>query len=420
MGKCVNLLRKKTDNVQLAKRAKNLVKRWRDLVGDLTGASQQNGATVMEKKSAVAIEPLVEPVPRTHAANKRLRKTYDDENERSENYEPQKKKARINGLTRSQPVIEADANAAGECSVAIAKELPVPVELFKPAEVPDEEPAVVEQPPPGPKKRGRKKGSKNRSTLLKAAGIKKPDDDIIKEKIASISRTPKVKTTQELVAALGSKTSDILDIGAKPASSTPVTKERSSSLKNSVSKLETDQSLSRNSSKYLSRLAYESESSKRRDELRPVDREDDKEPGSPIIVVDNVPEDEETSPSSRIPDKLVNPPPPEEPPPVVSEPSKFSTVQEIMSQLPPVDVDAINWDETPVPSPPQSPIATPEDLEQLHSEFVEGLNGVWEHSQLSSTQEQTSDTTFREWHEMVHRRSYRDELLRILPYTVID
>nr|XP_018896061.1 PREDICTED: mediator of RNA polymerase II transcription subunit 26 [Bemisia tabaci] len=361
LGKCVNLLRKKTDCESLAKRAKNLVKRWRNLV-DLSGASQQNGAAV--EKSVNPHEPLVESVPRTHAANKRLRKAEDDS---CETYEPQKKKSRINGLTRSQPVI---ANAEGECS---RREEPVPVEYFPPAEVqvPQDPPM---EPPPGPKKRGRKKGSKNRSTLLKAAGTVPVDDDPIKEKIASISRTPKVKTTQELVAMLGSKTGE-LDVNVVP-------KDRSSSLKNSLKK---DQSLS---SKYLSQEDIPSTPDK---------------PSSPIIIDNDSPTIEKLEP------------PPEDPPPI--PPPKFNTVEEILSQLPPIDIDAISWDETPVPSPPASPVVTVDDLERLHGECVEGLNGVWEHSAPPAPPQ---SETFREWQEMVHRRSYHNDLLRILPYTVID
>lgn len=142
MGRDINELRRKTKNESLAKRAKELVKRWRDLIlkQSEAEASQQNGGRSIGKRpispaTSVANSDdrsspgLPEAVPRTHASNKRLRKANPES-------------LLVNGGSpeTSEPVVT---------------------------------------PSPSSNKR-----------------------DIVKEKIARIARVPKVKTTQELVAGL--------------------------------------------------------------------------------------------------------------------------------------------------------------------------------------------------------------------------
>lgn len=80
-------------------------------------------------------------------------------------------------------------------------------------------------------------------------------------------------------------------------------------------------------------------------------------------------------------------------------------IQDIYNRLPPLDMEAIDWN-SPPPSPPRPPLS-PTDL--VEGAQIEGVTGNWE-----------NDETFREWHEVLTRANDTGEPLVILPYVIID
>lgn len=64
---------------------------------------------------------------------------------------------------------------------------------------------------------------------------------------------------------------------------------------------------------------------------------------------------------------------------------------------------------------PSIPPLPPLDVE-IKKEPEESLNG----QQKSSSNDETRDIEFREWHQVMNVRSCNDEILTILPYVVID
>ena len=123
------------------------------------------------------------------------------------------------------------------------------------------------------------------------------------------------------------------------------------------------------------------------------------------------------------------------------------TVEEILAKLPPIDPNSIDWSECEIEStedqnsseyPPRQ--VTAEDIERLHTQCVEGLNGNFQPklSSLTSSFNENQrkedvtdvngvnnvysqpDEEFREWHQMLARPSYNGQILHILPYVIID
>lgn len=80
-------------------------------------------------------------------------------------------------------------------------------------------------------------------------------------------------------------------------------------------------------------------------------------------------------------------------------------IQDIYDRLPPLDLEAIDWN-SPPPSPPRLSLS-PTDL--VDGAQIEGVTGNWENGE-----------TFREWHEVLTRTDYTGEPLVILPYVIID
>lgn len=80
-------------------------------------------------------------------------------------------------------------------------------------------------------------------------------------------------------------------------------------------------------------------------------------------------------------------------------------IQDMYNRLPPLDIEAIDWN-SPPPSPPRPPLS-PTDL--VNGAQIEGVTGNWE-----------NDETFREWHEVLTRTNDTGEPLVILPYVIID
>lgn len=103
------------------------------------------------------------------------------------------------------------------------------------------------------------------------------------------------------------------------------------------------------------------------------------------------------------------------------------TVEDVLSRLPPIDTEAIlaelneakeedceEDDELDVeglipPLPKPAPDTGPEVLNELHEGKKESFSGNFSH-----------DGEFKEWFEVVSKRTKDDELIYILPYCVID
>ncbi|XP_012267749.2 mediator of RNA polymerase II transcription subunit 26 [Athalia rosae] len=498
LGKYINELRRKTSNDALAKRAKDLVRRWRDMVlpsahttpqptpADtapvaLNGAKPQSPALRCLKPQSPALRglkpqsPLIkdttplrvlspalsvhsdrshsphttpnkttinattnhkpnfdespkfgpaiqnhvtEAVPRTHSSNKRLRKG-DSENLHSSRTpgEPFTKRQRLNGENvnsslNSQVPSPLSKERIPEKSVESIVELEVPI---------------------GPKKRGRKKGSKS---------VKKQQlvEDHVKEKLASMSRNPKLKTTQELLADLqarGSNSNSIVT-SSQNKKEPPSTEDVLRSSEHVAKYLESQSDILRVSGDSALQTRLKSS-----DNDRKVSKYRDFGGG-----------DTNSNLKSR-----------DSPP----RTSKDLTVEEILAKLPPLDLSSIVWSdneeekEEDVGTECRQRKITPEDLEILHTQHVEGLNGNFQPklssltlnvendknevsnmdvtdivaSDLSNSKKQEThnkgtamqtsdkygsqkDTEFREWHELLARSSYDDQTLHILPYVIID
>ncbi|XP_015523208.1 mediator of RNA polymerase II transcription subunit 26 [Neodiprion pinetum] len=500
LGKYINELRRKTSNDALAKRAKDLVRRWRDMVlpsahttpqptlADtapvaLNGAKPQSPALRSLKPQSPALRglkpqsPLVkdttplrvlspvisvhsdhsrsphitpnkpminvttnhrpnldespkigpaiqnhvtDAVPRTHSSNKRLRKE-DSENSHTTRTpaEPFMKRQRLNGENFNS---------------SLNSQVPSPLSKER---IPEKsvEPIVESEVPVGPKKRGRKKGSKS---------VKKQQlvEDHVKEKLASMSRNPKLKTTQELLADLqarGSHSNSIVT-SSQSRKDPPSTEDVLRSNSEHVTKyLQSQNDVLRGAGDGALQTRLKSDDSDHK-----VSRYRDIGGGDANLNLKS-----RESPS-RTP--------------------KHLTVEEILAKLPPLDLNAIVWsdpedeqDDSEIIACPKREISA-EDLDILHTQQVEGLNGNFQPkltlnvengknevsnmdvmervaSDLStskmqdtpsdgtygSTNVQNSDNRvsqkdreFREWHEMLARPSYNDQILHILPYVIID
>lgn len=525
LGKFINELRRKTKNENLAKRAKDLVRRWRDMIAPksepappVTSGQQYNGASghstgvssaavagrvvtpsgylspglpirgnispglppgkhlnrsatvspamslPSSDRSNTSPRPLsrsstprpadlvsnsskppvsassVDPVPKTHASNKRLRKEDSPVDDR-----PTKKVKRPNGLS-SEPLSHAMSNSLGKPDISSSRDGsrdsfsphsdhgsnscevlttvvpsdPVPKELAE------------------PKKRGRKKGSKNKSKGLDSiSDVSK--DDIVKSKLSSIGRTHRVKTTQELLADLQAR-----NTGLPSDNVIPPVADSKTSLSNCLlpgvrggdrEALE----MSRNKTEHIAKFLCSQPDLELSNQEFPTNKDipEDSKDTQALCRGEPDPSDDVSLPS-RLSKDVKSPagsnsrealsverptsvqelqaesqqsPPPH---PIGSD----KTVEEILLRLPPIDADAIEWDgsESPVDSP-QVKTVTDDDVVRLHSDHIEGVNGIVNHG---SQVLKDGDIDFREWHETVSRTSYQGEMLHILPYVVID
>lgn len=510
LGKHINELRRKTSNETLAKRAKDLVRHWRDMVLPSVHSTPQptladtappalNGAKEVAlrnfKPQSPALRGLLKPhspllkdatplrvlspalsmhsdhsrspnastnskqsitptsnhrisscsrnaspvlssssqnhtieaVPRTHSSNKRLRK----EESGKEQHQCYQSPHGIEPMVEQVPAKNQRLNGEN-ISGNLNSQVPSPTLKERiSSSFTETDSLEVTDDNPGPKKRGRKKGSKSakRQPFL---------EDSVKKKLASISRTPKLKTTQEIVAQLQAGRSNCSpgNTNALPSQSVvepPNTEDvlRSSS-NDQVSKYCSSQNLHRSlaSSETLSSTGKtqttrfaENWPEACQDRLR----EDDKSTGI------------DQSSTCRSPSH------------------RDLTVEEILAKLPPLDPSSIDWGEDDEQNyiecspPPRN--ATAEDLERLHTQSIEGLNGNFQ-PRLSSTtacrsdgdehsnardeenkvssglsnvdsvksvhNNQTDSAEFREWHQMLARPSYQGEILNIMPYVIID
>ncbi|CAK9810833.1 Mediator of RNA polymerase II transcription subunit 26 [Anthophora quadrimaculata] len=491
LGKYINELRRKTNNDALAKRAKDLVRRWRDMVlpsahstpqptpadtapPALNGAKPHSPALRCFKPQSPALRGLMPPqspllrdttplrvlspvlsvhsdhshspnassnkqsitvtsnhrtssdvpptlgsssqhhsmeaVPRTHSSNKRLRK---DDVKDQHNYQHHDS----DSITESEPFVKKQ-RLNGE-NISGNLNLQVPSPTFKERISDQFLESSIDPDDSGPKKRGRKKGSKS----MKKQPIL---EDRVKEKLASISRNPKLKTTQELLADLRARgTISSINTSALPSQSV-----ESSGMEDIL------RSSNEQVSKFLrcpqNNLSHRNTVSEASPESRL----------KPTENCHDVPSKCEESGVVYKEKSVTNV--------QKSQPEQCQdlTVEEILAKLPPIDPSSIDWsecetelteDQNSTEYPPRQ--VTAEDIERLHTQCVEGLNGNFQPklSSLTSTcnekpdvKEDVSeingvnnvysqpDEEFREWHQMLARPSYNGQILHILPYVIID
>lgn len=340
--------------------------------------SSVNGKTVSQPTSP---DPPVEAVPRTHAANKRLRK---EDSPESKSEEPLTKVAKMNG-SAVRPMFTPDQGESsmdGFCDNDL-----VPQDVINLDDEPDT--------PTGPKKRGRKKGSKNKSTLAKAAAAlgHKTTEDFVQDKIVALSRTPKVKTTQELLADLRSRSGEELPLVNVKL---PQSIENKASLANCIvtkseppeedGDTDDDEIIEVVKPKSIAKPACDTSNSN-------------------IVVIEKERKSKKHKHSESHRGETQSSPTPPKP----------SSVEEILSRLPPLNLDAIDWSEDSFSEPNSPRPVTEADVDRLHTEHCEGLNGNWE------TREEQK-TEFKEWHQMLTIASSREgePPLFVLPYTVVD
>lgn len=380
---------------------------------------------------------ITEAVPRTHSSNKRLRKEESSKDQCQYYQSPHGtestiedvKKQRLNGENIS-------GNLNSQVPSPTLKER-ISSDRFAETSV---ETTNEES---GPKKRGRKKGSKStkRQSFL---------EDSVKEKLASISRNPKLKTTQELLADLqarGSNCSPVGSANALPSQSIAEPPSMEDVLRGSnneqVSKYL--RCSSQKNSQSLHRGLTSSETSsigKTQKAARLRSAENCREP-SPEPCQDRLREDDRLSGTTETSTCR-------------SPLQRDLTVEEILAKLPPLDPSSIDWGENEERNDAEcfspSREVTAEDLERLHIQCIEGLNGNFQPRLSTATvcsdgderlnardggngvssglsnvdsvksvhNNQTDNVEFREWHQMLARPSYQGEILNIMPYVIID
>ncbi|XP_008558959.1 mediator of RNA polymerase II transcription subunit 26 isoform X1 [Microplitis demolitor] len=391
----------------------------------------------------------IEAVPRTHSSNKRLRKEDTQQQQinspHQQQYDvnstsrdeltsitvPVAKKQRVNGdfnininsqvpnspsssstSTRNEGIVNPvlDSSLSGNLSTGTATAKTEPV------------------PPVGPKKRGRKKGSKS----VKSQSL---SEDRVKEKLASISRNPKLKTTQEILAdiqvrnvsgALGTTTTGPGQLKREPPTTDEILRNTEINNRNLASNNNT------------------------RTKIQTINRYESQRLSAGSTTPAGPGADQHLDTDGVKAERVAEPDPP----------SIEATLKEILSKLPPLDLDAIRWsdDETNNEDELEHKLddqdntttedrvkITDDQVERLHTECIESLNGNFQMklNKKSVNKEVVDDIDesvsnkivgvykrrvvdddtereFREWHEMLARPSFDGQILHILPYVIID
>ncbi|RZC42352.1 Med26 domain containing protein [Asbolus verrucosus] len=452
LGKHVNELRRKTDNDSLSKRAKELVKKWRNMVlPDSNG--QLKAVPEAEKKRPPNKSPPIDAKrPKLNGQTAEL--------ELSDNSNSSFKDVISTKLKRDVILINSDSNS----SFPEAKQ----------------EPQLEQQ---LPKKRGRKKGSKNHKNLLDEA------ETSFTNKLAVSRGNSKVKTTQELIAGLQNKNNSL---GTSPIKPKEDLNLRAAKLTERVSII--DQKLNTNANRYknsqrknaaLQKINLGEKNDRVIESGSVINDKSLIPPDEEVIVVDDIePLIEEKSPEPEI---------------KVEDDNKITSlsVEEALAQLPPIDPSALESEE---PQPACScqlkehkdfavdeseelgqPFEFVEDGEcaarlyfeerskgaqltpqDLHSKCIENVNGNWgtgtarggpevgedglyvnvvpnvnnesipkdvkadfscenyKKYSISECDRTGGERVFREWHEVLDTPSYNGEIFKILPYVIID
>ncbi|XP_046401324.1 formin-like protein 6 [Ischnura elegans] len=438
LGRYINELRRKTTNEVLAKRAKDLVRRWRDMIlpqegreppqsshpsggpgsvngggiGNISSATGVGGGGVVPVSPALVpssnnarfplptrttahhpphpsppptstaggtspglpappprspasqpYAPNAEAASRTHASNKRLRKE-----------SPMVSPAVVNG---GAPWVEAGESSRDSFDSAGS-----------------------------PARKKRRRGG-TRSGCLAAEtpppvvpGIS--DNDIVKEKIASFVRTPRLKTTQELVAGLQAGHGGVASAGTVDENRQGPKRAPHRTLNSIVSGDRRDMSeVSKNKSEHMERFLQSTVTGVGSGE---GDEEMDRSRIDVKVEQGSVLSEKEITRTTTLPVAVTT----------------DSTVEEILSRLPPIDPHVLSEEEedVEVDVTPLSPASREREamelLEKVSSgEQLEGVTGNY--GVLPE-----SERVFREWHECVSLPSLDGDLLLALPYTVVD
>jgi len=374
-------------------------------------------------------------VPRTHSSNKRLRKEESNKDQCQYYQSPHGTESTIEEVKKQRFNGE---NISGNLN----SQVPSPTLKERISDCFAETSLETTNEESGPKKRGRKKGSKSakRQSFL---------EDSVKEKLASISRNPKLKTTQELLADLQARGSNCSPVGSANALPSQSIAEPPSmedvlrgSNKEQVSKYLRCSSQKNSQNLHKGLTSSETFTDKTQKAARLRSAENCREP-SPESCQDRLREDDRLS--GTIETSTCR-----------SPLQRDLTVEEILAKLPPLDPSSIDWGEdeetndTECFPPPRE--VTAEDLERLHMQCIEGLNGNFQPRLLTATacsdgdersntrdggngvsselsnvdsvksvyNNQTDNVEFREWHQMLARPSYQGEILNIMPYVIID
>lgn len=458
LGKHINELRRKCNDGSLAKRLKELLKKWRSKVLP-TPATQPITTPPVDTNGQLKASEHHQ----VQENRKRLAKEMGGNNT--------SKRARINGINE----YDYSDNSNSSFKDTLTTKNVILINSDSNSSIPDikNEPLLEEQ---QPKKRGRKKGSKNHKSLLDEA------ETSFMSKMVVSRGNAKVKTTQELIASLQNKSTSApappvaSSTTSSPAKNLEDWNERAAKLTERVSFIDQKLNASANRIKKKTknnRNVLESgvvtNHHTKIEQIRPESPDEDE-----IVVVD----EPETA--------TVTAPQPDPSPfmiPTTMTPSLSEA--EALSRLPPIDTSCLyDYEEEPCtcsvePTPIEDPDCSARShlqhryrlldvdsdrIHDLHSQYQDDVNGnfgsekkpdladsgdkiVPTFYELSPKQvdrnsvcenfkkysisdsadavggESSSNARtgmFREYHEVLDRPSYNGDVLRILPYVVID
>lgn len=216
-------MRRRTSNESLAKRAKELLKKWRDLI--LPNANGQVKPVPTAASNNIVTSSSIGGGERSNSPDTgqlllKSRKRPARSTPEPHNTAPKRPVSSLNGQSR-----EFDFSDNSNCSIkdftpAARKSDVIFINSDSNSSLPDHHSLdshsndtldMVDSSTAVPKKRGRKKGSKNHKNLIIAA------EESFTNKMSAVSRNSKVKTTQELLADLQNRTVVAKDIELRAA-----------------------------------------------------------------------------------------------------------------------------------------------------------------------------------------------------------
>jgi len=232
------------------------------------------------------------------------------------------------------------------------------------------------------------------------------DSDVLNAQISRAKRAGKVKTTQELIQNLG------IDSGGVKVGDT-----------DNVSSLVPDENKDQLMYRFFSSQSQITQPDENEDEVTEIDneiteiKEDEDDVIEVISGVGTAPGSAglKSQTNSQVSSRINTP--------ALAQPLIKQSVEDILSQLEPIDTEAViaEWDqkcseEEDIPG--LIPVYKPK-LEVTES-VVADLNGGGELEHLGGVKDYTGG--FKEWHEMValQRSLEEGDLLHVLPYSVID
>ncbi|KAL3271548.1 hypothetical protein HHI36_022025 [Cryptolaemus montrouzieri] len=326
LGKYVNELRRKTTNESLSKRAKELVKKWKNLVLPETNGQLKQNCQALPSTDRQDIDksrkrPAQDP-PDNISQIKRTKingqtSEFDFSDNSNSSFKDVIHSNKINELKANANVILINSDSNSSLPDTGRQDPPLEQQL--------------------PKKRGRKKGSKNHRNLVDEA------ESSFTSKLAVSRGNSKVKTTQELIAGLQNKSNTSI-LNLPPLNSKPKEdlNQRAAKLTERVSIIDQTLYTNSNRSKQKNRFSSKLNFSEKNDRIiesgsvindkslsgHTSTKDEDEE----IIVVDDIEPNEEIKEEEE-----------EEQPEPEPAPSSV-TVEEILAQLPPVDRTKLDED----------------------------------------------------------------------------